>query len=191
VASQAAGAVFVLDTGSNTVAAQVPVGEGPTAFGLFITPEAVSCDASELEQALAAAQRQVATLQVSTQALSSANQTLTEENARLRAELAGARATIDSFVNRLFGDAVDARVASAARAGAQAELAGARAAAAHDRRLRVAESHFEQGQQAMRRKEWGRAVHEFRQAHEMIERIRGDKYGHQHPPTHSSKQFHK
>lgn len=168
------GGVFVLDTATNIVSGPVAVPDGPTAFGLFITPAASGgCDTTALEQALAAARQQLASLQA-------ANQTLISENGRLRSELTAARATIASFVNRLFGERTDGNVAAAARDAALAELTAARAASPNDRRLRPAQHSFDQGQHAMRKNEWGRAVHEFRQAHEIAERILHDKHGRKH-----------
>ncbi|HEX9821482.1 MAG TPA: hypothetical protein VGD07_17920 [Methylomirabilota bacterium] len=143
-------------------------------------PEAGPCDTIALEQALAAAQRQVATLQAANQALSSANQALTAETERLRADPKAAQATIDSFVSRLFGQPADGNVAAAARAAALAELTVARARTPGDHRLRFAQRSFEQGEQAMRRQEPGRAVHEFRETYEMAVRILGER---QRPPA--------
>jgi len=143
-------------------------------------PEAGHCDTIALEQALAAAQRQVATLQVANQALSSANQALTAEAQRLRAEPRAAQATIDSFVSRLFGQPADGNVAAAARAAALAELTVARVSTPGDHRLRLAQRSFEQGELAMRRQEPGRAIHEFRETYEMAVRIQGER---QRPPA--------
>lgn len=136
-------------------------------------PEAGHCDTVALEQALAATQRQVATLQAT-------NQALTAEAQRLRAEPRAVQATIDSFVSRLFGQPADGNVAAAARAAALAELIAARASTPGDHRLRFAQRSFEQGEQAMRRQEPGRAVHEFRETYEMAVRIQGDR---QRPPA--------
>lgn len=165
-ASQDSGAVFALATATNTVAGQVAVPNGPTAFGLFITPEAASCDTTALQQALAAAERQVAQLQAS-------RQTLTDDNAQLRAELAGVRATLDSFLDRLFGGRIDANVAGAARTAALARLTAARAAvpATKWRWLQHAQRSFDSGEKAMKRGDWRRAVHEFREAYEWAGRI--------------------
>jgi len=135
---------------------------------------------STLNAVLKVSEQMRLALQAANQALSSANQALTEDNARLRSELAAARAIVDSFVNRLFGDPVDGNVAEAARAAALAKLTAARAAAPHDRRLRVAQNSYDHGQNAMRRKDWGRAAHEFRAAHEMAERILADRHGRKH-----------
>ncbi|HEX6211469.1 MAG TPA: YncE family protein, partial [Methylomirabilota bacterium] len=170
-ASQDRNAVYVLATANNTLAitsgpVQVAVDQGPTAFGLFITPEAASCDTTELEQALAAAQQEVARLQAS-------NEALTEDSAQLRAELAAARATLDSFVDRLFGGRADANVAQAARAAALARLTAAKAAvpATKWRWLKLAQQAFDRGDKAMKRQSWRHAVHEFRAAHEWASRI--------------------
>jgi YVTN family beta-propeller protein len=129
------------------------------------------CDTSALEQALAAALRQVASLQA-------ANQSLTAENLRLGSELAAAKAVVTSFVMRLFGERTDGNVAGVARDAARDTLARAKAVAPHDRRLRLADQSFEQGQHAMRKHDWGRAVHEFRETHEVSERILKDKHAH-------------
>ncbi|HEU4368516.1 MAG TPA: hypothetical protein VFV05_09865, partial [Methylomirabilota bacterium] len=179
-ASQDAGRVYIVDTGTNTVGGSVAVSDGPAAFGLFIGPQATACDTTALEQELAAAQRQVAALQAANQALSSANQALITENERLRAELKAAQTLVDSFVYRLFGHPADGNVAAAARAVALAALTDARAKVPGDRRLRVAQQSFDQGEAAMRRSEWGRAVHEFRETYEMAERILGERYSHKH-----------
>lgn len=131
------------------------------------------CDTVEAERALAAAQRQAAALQVANQALSSANQALTADAERLRAQLRAVQATVDSFAARLFGQPADGNVAAVARAAALAELTAARARAPRDQRLRIARRSFEQGERALRRQETGRAIHEFRETHEMATRIRG------------------
>jgi hypothetical protein len=128
------------------------------------------CDTAALEQALAAAQRQVAALQAANQALSSANEALITENARLRAEPRAARATIDSFVARLFGAPADTNVAAAARGAALDVLAAARDQLARDHRVRAAQRAFQRGELAMRRQEPGRAVHEFRDTYELATR---------------------
>jgi YVTN family beta-propeller protein len=175
VASQDGG-VFVLDTATNVVSGPVAVPDGPTAFGLFITPSASSCDTTALEQALAAAQQQLASLQA-------ANQALISENGRLRSELTTARATIVSFVTRLFGDRTDGNVAAAARAAALADLTAARAAAPRDWRVRRAQQSFDHGEQAMRRRDWSRAVHEFREVHAITEWIVGDRHDTQAAPA--------
>jgi YVTN family beta-propeller protein len=166
-ASQDSGAVFALATATNTVAGQVTVPNGPTAFGLFITPAATpSCDTTALRQDLAAAKRQVAQLQAG-------KQTLTDDNEQLRAELAGVRATLDSFLDRLFGGRIDANVAGAARTAALTRLTAAKAAvpATKWRWLKHAQQSFDNGEKAMKRREWRRAVHEFREAYEWARRI--------------------
>jgi YVTN family beta-propeller protein len=170
-ASQDRNAVYVLATANDTLSltsgpVAVAVDNGPTAFGQFITPEATSCDTTELEQALAAAQQQLATLQAS-------NQGLTADNAQLRAELIAARATLDSFIDRLFGGRVDANVAKAARTAALTRLTAAKAAvpATKWRWLKLAQQSFDNGDKAMRRQSWRHAVHEFREAHEWASRI--------------------
>jgi len=127
-----------------------------------------ACDTTPLEQGVAATERQIGSLQAASQAL-------TTNNARLRAELAAARAGITSFVRRLFGEGTDANVAAAARDASLAELTAAHEAASHDRRLRLAQHSFDHGQHAMRKHDWGRAVHEFRERHELCERILRDK----------------
>ena len=69
----------------------------------------------------------------------------------------------------------DANVAAAARDASLTELTAAQGAASHDRRLRLAQQSFEQGQHAMRKHDWGRAVHAFRETHALCERILRDK----------------
>jgi YVTN family beta-propeller protein len=155
----------------------VPDGTTPVSGGPSTTPSMPAtnpdCDTSELEQLLAAALRQVASLQA-------ANQSLAAENTRLRAELAAAKAVVTSFVMRLFGERTDRSVAAVARDAAHDTLRAAQAGAPHDRRLRLAQRSYEQGQQAMRKHEWGRAVHEFRETHELCGRILRDKHAHRH-----------
>jgi YVTN family beta-propeller protein len=164
-ASQIAGAVYVLDTATNTVAPQpVPVSDGPTAFGVFITPEVVACDTSALERALADARAQVTTLEA-------AQQRLIEEKGRLQGELGTVRATLESFVDKLFGDDLDGKIAAAARAVALSELNAARAAAPHSWRVRHAQQSFDQGEKALRKRDWRRAVREYREAHHIVEWI--------------------
>ena len=124
-------------------------------------------------EALAAALRPIASLQA-------ANQSLTAENVRLRTELATAKATVTSFVMRLFGEGSDGNVAAVARDAAREKLTKAQTAAPHDRRLKVAQHSFDHGQYAMKKQDWGRAVHEFRETHEVSERILKDKHAHWH-----------
>jgi YVTN family beta-propeller protein len=164
-ASQGSDVVFALATATLT-ASQMLVGDGPTAFGVFITPETASCDTTELQQAVAAAERQAAALQAG-------NRTLTDDHEQLRAELAGVRATLDSFVDRLFGGRADANVAKAARTAALGRLTAAKAAvpATKWRWLKHAQHSFDSGDKAMKRRDWRRAVREFREAHEWARRI--------------------
>jgi YVTN family beta-propeller protein len=166
-ANQDSGTVVALATATNTLAGQVPVPDGPTAFGLFITPEAAaSCDTTALQQELAAVNGQVAQLQAS-------KQSLTDDNEQLRAELAGVRATLDSFLDRLFGGRIDANVAGAARTAALTRLSAAKRAvpATKWRWLNHAQQSFDNGDKAMKRRDWRRAVHEFREAYEWAGRI--------------------
>jgi len=167
-------AVYVLTTAGNTVSTSLALGGQPTAFGLFMTPAASSCDTTALEQALAAARQQVAALQAS-------NQARIADNARLRSELTSIRVTIASFVDRLFGDRTDSNVALTVRAAAQSELAAARASAPRDWRIRLAQNAFDHGEQALRRRHWEHAVHAFRAVHVLLDRLLGDR-----PPLYSS-----
>jgi YVTN family beta-propeller protein len=164
-ASQMAEAVYVMDTATNTVAAQaVTVADGPTAFGVFITPEAGTCDTAALEQALAEARSQLATLQAT-------NQALIAEKGRLQGDLGTVKATLQAFTERLFGDDVDGKIAAAARAVALRELTAARAAAPQSWRVRHAQQSFDQGEKALRKREWRRAVWEYREVHHLVEWI--------------------
>jgi YVTN family beta-propeller protein len=182
-ASQDVGGVFVLDTATNTVSGPVAVSLGPTAFGLFITPQAgdgggdggggdggSGCDTAALEQALAAAHQEMASLQAG-------NQALTADNERLRSKVTRIQRTIASFVDRTLGDHTDGNVARAAWAVAQAELKAARAAAPRDWRVRLATRSFEDGESAMRRRDHERAVHEFLEVHELVKQLVGDRAG--------------
>jgi YVTN family beta-propeller protein len=167
--NQGAGVVYVLDTASNTVTGQVAVPDEPTAFGAFITPSAGGgCDTAELEKALAAAQAQATALQAD-------NQSLIADNGRLQGDLTAVSATIDSFLDKLFGEGLDGKIAAAARAVALTDLNAARAAAPSSWRVRLAQQSFDQGDKAMRRHDWHRAVREFREVHAIVEWILGDR----------------
>jgi YVTN family beta-propeller protein len=173
--NQGANALFVLDTASLAVT-QVAVEGEPNSFGAFITPSATVCDTTALEEALAAAQAQVAALQ-------GASQALIAEKGRLQADLTTVRATIDSFVDKLFGEGVDGKVAAAARLVALDELDAARAKAARSWRVRHAQKSFEEGDRAMRRRDWRRAVHEYREVHAIVKWILGHWHGGAEGPT--------
>jgi YVTN family beta-propeller protein len=165
-ASQMSEAVYILDTATNTVAAQsVSISDGPTAFGAFITPEpGGTCDTTALEQALAEARAQVASLEA-------ANQALIQEKARLQGELGSIQATVEVFVDKLFGNEVDGKIAAAARAVALSELNAARAAAPNSWRVRHAQHSFDEGDKALRKRDWRRAVREYREVHHIVEWI--------------------
>jgi YVTN family beta-propeller protein len=166
-----AGAIVQRIRGERHRTAEVPasvVTEPAPAAPATLPSTTGACDTTPLEQAVAATERRIASLQAASQAL-------TTNNARLRAELAAARSGITSFVRRLFGEGTDANVAAAARDASLAELTAAHEAASHDRRLRLAQHSFDHGQHAMRKHDWGRAVHEFRETHELCERILRDK----------------
>jgi YVTN family beta-propeller protein len=160
--------VYVLATSNLAVSGPLPLTGQPTAFGLFMTPAASSCDTTALEQALTAARQQVTALQAS-------NQTRIADNARLRTELASIRVTIASFVDRLFGERTDSNVALTVRAAALSELGAARASSPRDWRLRLAQNAFDHGEQAMRRRDWNHAVHSFRAVHVLLDRLLRDR----------------
>jgi YVTN family beta-propeller protein len=156
-ASQDNGTVYALATATNTVSGQLLVSEGPTAFGLFVTPEAsAGCDTGGGEDV---------------------NQALLEENEQLQSELAALRATMDSFMDRLFGGRVDQHVAAAARGAALAKLASAKASKPADAKVKLAQHFANHGEHAMQRKDWRRAVHDFRMVYELAERaLLGKKF---------------
>jgi hypothetical protein len=147
----------------------VPAPAGPSTPALPVTPVSNSgCDTTTLEQALAAAKQQIASLQTVGQALG-------KESGQLQVELNTARSTVESFVDRLFGDRADGNVAAAAQGAALAKLNVAKSSKPGDWRLKSAQHSFDNGQWAMRRHDWGRAIHEFRETHEVAERILNDK----------------
>jgi hypothetical protein len=92
------------------------------------------------------------------------------------------RATLDSFVDRLFGGRADANVAAAARTAALARLTAAKAAVPANKWmwLRCGQLSFENGDKAVQARDWRRAVREFREAYEWGERILAYKPGRSH-----------
>ena len=166
--NQGANALFVMDTATR-VMTRVPVDlVEPNSFGAFISPSATTCDTAALAQALAAAQAQATALQA-------ANQALSADNGRLQGDLTTVRATLDSFLDKLFGDGFDGKIAAAARVVALADLTAARAAAPNSWRVRLAQQSFDQGEKAMRKRDWRHAVREYREVHAIVEWILGDR----------------
>jgi YVTN family beta-propeller protein len=163
------GAMFVLE--NDVPVSQVAVANGPTAFGLFMTPGGETCDTTELEKQLTECRAALASCEAENNGLRKQVADLKAENEKLRKDLAAANATIASFIKRLFDHRTDGNVAAAARDAALAQLNEAKAVAPHDFRVRLAQIAFNAGLFAMTRHDWGGAVYDFRLVDELTDKV--------------------